>query len=414
MKLIDSQKKTIDLLNPWWYGNKVELGIERTSYLSNINKILSKRRQILFILGSRRVGKTRILLQSIYKLLNSGIETKKILFLSLDNSNLENLNWYGYISESNFQYIFLDEVHHSLKWAQILKSLYDIPNNHFKIICSGSSSKLIEDNKAFLTGRNISLFVTPLDFSEFIQFTKSNNPVKDYLFYGGYPEFVLEKELNYLNDLARDVVEKDIVKVHKIKNNQYLFDICQILAKQVGFKGSSNKIASVLNLDNKTVEKYIQYLKEVKLIDVIYQYSESLNKRLYSPKKYYFNDLGMRNSFAGFSNQGSLVENAVFLHLTKIYGNDNIFYLNDTRGNEVDFVVKLKNNLVLLVESKYNNLQSAIENSLSRIFFKEIYDKKIINRIIVTDGIDNILQINNVDIKLISLERFLTSKSING
>lgn len=409
MKLTESQQKTIELLNPWWYGKGVELGVERTNYLSKIDKILSKRQQTLFILGSRRVGKTRILLQFIYKLIGGGIPVQKILFLSLDNSNLESLNWYEYISESDFQYIFLDEVHYSPKWAQILKSIYDIPNNNFKIVCSGSSSKLIEDNKAFLTGRSTSLFVTPLDFNEFTKFVKSDNPIKDYLFYGGYPEFVLEKEPNYLNDLVRDVVEKDIVKVHKVKNNQYLFDICQILAKQVGFRDSSNKIANVLKLDNKTVENYIQYLKEVKLIEVIYQYSDSLNKRLYSPKKYYFNDLGMRNSFAGFSDKGSLVEDAVFLKLVKVYGIEKISYLSDTRGDEVDFVVELGSNEVLLVESKYNNLQNSVMNSLSSVFFKEIYGKKIMDRTVVTDGIDVILQKNNVEIKLISLENFLTS-----
>ncbi len=409
MKLPESQKKTIELLNPWWYGNNVELGVEMTIYLSRINETMSRRQQILFILGSRRVGKTRILLQFIYKLIDKGVSAEKILFLSLDNSNLENLNWYDYVSESNFRYIFLDEVYYSPKWAQILKSIYDIPNNNFKIICSGSSSKLIEDSKAFLTGRSTSLFVTPLDFNEFTKFVRSNHPIKDYLFYGGYPEFVLEKEPNYLNDLVRDVIEKDIVKVHKVKNNQYLFDICQILAKQVGFKSSSNKIASVLKLDNKTVENYIQYLREVKLVDVIYQYSDSLNKKLYSPKKYYFDDLGMRNSFAGYSDKGSLVENAVFLRLVKLYGIDKISYLSDIRGKEVDFVVGLDNNKVLLVESKYNNLQNSVINSLPGIFFNEIHGKKITGRVVITDGIDAIFQKKGVEIKLISLESFLTS-----
>lgn len=409
MKITELQKKTIDLLNPWWNSLEVELGIERTNYLLKIDEIISKKKQVLFILGSRRVGKTRIILQQVYKLIENGVKAKKILFLSLDNSNLVNLDWYTYITESNYQYVFLDEVHYSLKWAQILKSLYDLPIRNFKIICSGSSSKLIEDNKAFLTGRSTSLFVTPLDFKEFPYFTKSNDLINDYLFYGGYPEFVLEKEPNYLNELARDIIEKDIIKIHKIKNSRYLFDICQIIAKQIGFKGSSNKIASVLKLDNKTIENYIQYLKEVKLIEVVYQYSESINKKIYSPKKYYFSDLGMRNSFVGFSDVGSLVENAVFLHLVKLYGIANIFYLNDTRGNEIDFVIKLKKDEILLVESKYNNLQSSITNSLSGLFFKEIYGKKIVDRIVVTDGVDAIFQKNNVRINLMSLKKFLSS-----
>ncbi len=401
MVITELQKKTIELLNPWWKGVDVELGITRTNYLLKIEDILNNRKQTLFILGSRRVGKTRILLQYIYKLIKEGIEAKKILFLSLDNSNLEELDWYTYIITSKYKYIFLDEIHYSSKWAQILKSIYDIPDNNLKIVCSGSSSKLIEDNKAFLTGRSTNLFVTPLDFKEFTSFFKSEDLIKDYLFYGGYPEFVLEKEPNYLNELVSDIIEKDIVKIHKIRNSRVLLDVCQILAKQIGFKASSNKIANILKLDNKTVVNYIQYLQEVKLIEVVYQYSESVNRKLYSPKKYYFNDLGVRNSFVGFSDIGSLVENAVFLKLSKKYGAKNIFYLNDVRGNEVDFVVTLPDNKIVLVESKYNNSQDAVLNALPKLFYKEIYNKKIVHRAVVTDGINDNL--------LVSLENFLTN-----
>ncbi|MDP1743652.1 MAG: DUF4143 domain-containing protein, partial [Candidatus Amesbacteria bacterium] len=265
-----------------------------------------------------------------------------------------------------------------------------------------------EDNKAFLTGRETSLFVSPLDFEEFKLFHSNEDILRDYLYYGGYPEYVLEKEPNYLNELVRDIIEKDIVKVHKVKNNQYLFDLCQILAKQVGYKSSANKVANVLSLDNKTVENYILYLKEVKLIESIYQYSQSLNKKLYSPKKYYFNDLGMRNSFVGFSDIGSLVENAIFIRLAKKYGVSNICYLSDARENEVDFVVTLKSDEVILVESKYNNLQHAVINSLSPAFYDQILHKKIVNRIVVTDGVDHSYTHHNLPIQLISLKNFLS------
>ena len=407
MKLTESQDKTIKLLNPWWGGYSIELGIHRTDYLSKINDYLKEKQEILFLLGSRRVGKTRIIFQTIYKLIADGIPTDKILFLSLDNTNLEKFNWYDYIAESNFDYIFLDEIQYSSKWAQNLKSLFDLPNKKMKIICSGSSSKLIEDDKAFLTGRNTNLIVTTLDFNEFLKFTDNKSTVKDYLFYGGYPEYVLEKEPNYLNDLVRDIIEKDIAKVHKVRNTQYLFDICQMLAKQVGFKSSSNKIASVLKLDNKTVENYIQYLREAKLIEVVYQYSDSLNKRLYSPKKYYFNDLGMRNSFSGFSDKGSLVENAVFLKLSKKYGAENIFFMTDTASKEVDFVVKLDSDRLMYVESKYNNSQTAIKNSVAKLFYEDVHDKKITKRIVVTNEINDSYEEQGKEVNLVSLSKFL-------
>ncbi len=407
MKITESQDKTIKLLNPWWGGYSIELGVERKAYLPKILKILEERNEILFVLGSRRVGKTRIIFQIIHKLIAKGVPTDKILFLSLDNTNLEKFNWYEYIVESNFEYIFLDEIQYSPRWPQNLKSLFDLPNKRMKIVCSGSSSKLIEDDKPFLTGRNTQISVSTLGFEEFTEFTNNEGNIKDYLFFGGYPEYVLEKEPNYLNDLVRDIIEKDIAKVHKVRNTQYLFDICQILAKQVGFKGSSNKIASVMKLDNKTVEKYIRYLIDARLISVVYQYSDSLNERIYSPKKYYFNDLGMRNSFSGFTDKGSLVENSVYLKLSKQYGSENIFYLSSTKSEEVDFVVKTNDNKVILVESKYNNSITAVKNSISKLLFDDIYNVNIVARIIVTNGINETYEEQGKKIKLIDLVDFL-------
>ena len=407
MVITDQQKKAIELLNPWHTGKKIDLGIARTDYLTKIAKIVNKRKQVLFILGSRRVGKTVTLFQYIYQLIDQGIHPESILFLSLDNTNLEGLDLFAYLTESKFKYIFLDEVHYFPKWAQILKSLYDLPNSKSKIICSGSSSKLIEDNKAFLTGRSTSITIHPLSFLEFKKFNKNEDQLHDYLYYGGYPEYVLEKQPNYLNELLRDVIEKDISKLHSIKNNKYLFDICEILAKQVGFKGSSNKISKVLGLDNKTVLNYIAYLEEVKLVETVYQYSDSLNERLYAPKKYYFNDLGMRNSFVGFSDLGSLVENAVFIKLSELFGSENVYYLSDATTNEVDFVVEVKKGEVLFIESKYNNLQESILNSLSKSFLRDTFDKKVLRRTVVTDGVNKNIKYKDVEMELISLEEFL-------
>lgn len=411
MILTEQQKQTIDLLNPWQSGKSIELGIPRTAYLDTISNTLEHRRQILFLLGSRRVGKTMILFQLIYRQILNKVKAKKILFLSLDNSNLQDLDLFSYLSQSDFDFIFLDEVHFFPNWAQVLKSLYDIPTFKTKIICSGSSSKSIEDSKAFLTGRSTTINIYPLSFIEFQDFNSSANQLQDYLYYGGYPEYVLEKQPNYLNELLRDVIEKDILKLHTIQNSKYLFDICQILAKQIGFRGSSNKISNVLGLDNKTVNNYIEYLHEVRLVETVYQYSDNLNEQLYAPKKYYYNDLGMRNSFVGFSDIGSLAENAIFIKLVETYGRENIYYLSDSDSNEIDFVIKIAKDKLILVESKHNNLKESVLNSISKAFLSNYYNKEIVQRMVITDGVNANATLKDVTIRLIGLKEFLTNNT---
>lgn len=398
--------KTIDLFNPWWFGGNLNLGIWRNLYLDRMEGVLNRQKQILFVLGSRRVGKTMILWQFINKLIKSGVDAKKILFLSLDNTNLIGFDLYSYLVESDFEYVFLDEVHYFPEWARTLKSLYDLPSFKARIVCSGSSSRLIEDNKAYLTGRQTSLEVSPLSYKEFGEFNKGIGVVNDYLALGGYPEYVIERQPNYLNELLRDIVEKDILKLHQVKNKQYFFDICQILARQIGFKNSSNKMAKVVGLDNKTVVNYLEYLREVGLIDFVSQYSESINKRLYAPKKYYFDDLGMRNSFVGVSDSGSLVENAVFIALVGKWGVDKIFYMSDG-GREVDFVVETGHDEVILIESKYMSLEDGVINSLNKAIFGEIHNKKVRERVVVTDGVDSSYEYKGVKVDLVGLETFL-------
>jgi len=368
--------KTVHLLNPWWEGKTLELGIKRDLYLAELGKRVEKQKEIVFLLGSRRVGKSFILFQFVDLLIKTkNVPPSKILFLNLDNTNLQAIDLFSYLSESDYDYIFLDEVHNFPNWSQILKSLYDLPTFKAKIICSGSSSVSIEDHKAFLTGRNTTINVNSLTFAEFLNFNKGENQLEDYLRYGGYPEYVLEKQPNYLNELLQDIVSKDIMKAHDIKNSQYMFDICHILARQVGFTSSSHKVANILGLDNKTVTSYSEYLQEVRLVNCVYQFSESLNKRLYAPKKYYFSDLGMRNSFTGFSDMGSLAENAIFLKLIDLYGVKNVFYGVDQNSGEIDFVIKRSPDEISLMESKYVSLKENILNSLNRAFTKDLWFK---------------------------------------
>lgn len=406
--LTDLQRKTIELLNPWVFGKKLELGILRDDYLFNIDEVVKKSREFLFILGSRRLGKTTIIFQYIDQLIKEGVDPKDLLFLSLDNTILEKLDVYDLLSEGRYKYVFLDEVYYLKNWAKILKSLYDLPSYKTRVIVSGSSSRAIKDNEAFLTGRSKNMFVAPLSYTEFGKFVPDSANVNDYLYYGGYPEYVIERNPNYLNELLRDVVEKDIVKLHRIRNSQNVIDVAQILAKQVGHMLSANKIAKVLGLDNKTTLNFVEYLHEVQLVSPVYQYAKKLNERLYAPKKYYFQDLGIRNSLVGFVDLGAIVENAVFIKLKNLYGEENIFYGTKGRGREVDFVVRVNDSKIILVESKYINLRESVMNKLSTVFWSDEWDASVVERIVVTDGVEGEFSLGDKKAKLVGLEHFLT------
>ena len=56
---------------------------------------------------------------------------------------------------------------------------------------------------------------------------------------------------------------------------------------------------------------------------------------------------------------------------------------------------------------KFTDNKVKIENNLSKLFFKDVYDLDIVERVVVTDGIDEKVTMENTKIDLVSLEKFL-------
>ncbi|MBU1085700.1 ATP-binding protein, partial [Patescibacteria group bacterium] len=357
----------------------------------------------------RRVGKTILMFQAIKKLIKQDVDPKKILFLSLDNINLTDFDVYKYVLSGEFEYLFFDEIQYFTGWEKLLKSLFDLPKKDYKIICSGSSYKTISLQKGLLTGRNSVIEMFPLDYKEYKKFEKTGNyNLDNYLKFGGYPEYVLEKNPNYLSELLKDIVNKDIINIYHIRNKQVVFEILRVISKQIGCKNSYQKISHVVGVSDDTVKNYISHLNEVRLIGFISKYSESPKDIAYSQKKYYFLDTGVRNSLTGFEDIGSLVENTVFVKLLRRYGEEKIFYVQNQRGKEVDFLVKLNEKECILIESKYKKFKESILEKLSNIFLKkEIYGLKPIRRVVVTDNLNSKFVVKDKEVELVSLESFL-------
>lgn len=406
MNIPTETQNIINLLNPWWSNDKYFIGNPRSTYKKEILDAISHK-HVLFILGPRRVGKTTLIFQTILELITKQeVNPKKILFLSLDNPALDTLNLQDYVSVSKqFDYVFLDEVQYKKDWQIQLKALFDNPSRKYKLICSGSASCLISDTSSYLTGRSKRILVNSLGYNEFKAFNTSSN-VEQYLEMGGYPEYVLEKTPNYHAQLFRDVVLKDIVSQYNVSRSGYFYEITNLLAKQVGFGTSFSKIAHVTGITDDTVKTYIEYLSRAYVIDSIQKYSQSLNDRIYSAKKFYFYDLGMRNSFVGFEDIGSLVENAVYLKLRQKYPMAQIYYLKASRGEEIDFVVVEKHKATV-IEVKYLGLKTAVLERVSPIFYKDLHDLEIGERIIVTKSVKGHEVIKDKKVQLIPLVQFL-------
>jgi predicted AAA+ superfamily ATPase len=165
--------------NPWWEEPFVLNAIQRDVYLNELEGCIDNK-DIIFLTGLRRVGKTTLLKGIVNLLLHvKKIEPKHIFYISLDLYALEGLSIADIVTEyrkihklssSQMIYLFFDEVTSKKSYQQELKNLYDLGD--VKIFASASSASLLKDSQAFLTGRQRLVEVMPLSFEEYLQFKK--------------------------------------------------------------------------------------------------------------------------------------------------------------------------------------------------------------------------------------------------
>lgn len=368
--------------NPWWERKFLAGGIKRDRYL----KMLigeSKEKQITILTGLRRVGKTTLLKQIIEELLKE-IPPKNILFVSLehpifDNYSIleivEHFRAMNNLSRQETVYLFFDEIQYKSDFERELKILHD--NEKAKIFASGSSSLILKDKKAFLTGRNKVIRIEPLDFGEFLLFNNISILKSDahlyqkqfleYLEFGGMPEYVLTKNKEKITSLVDDIIYKDIVGKHGVKNINKVRELFLLLCERAGKRLSYNKIARILGIKADSVADYISYFEEAFLIYQISRFAGSLNEVIRSPKKIYISDVGIKNVFTGFRDLGALFENLVFL---RIKDKSPRYYFENNR--EIDFIIGKT-----AIEAKFKEKidpedQSFLEN------IKEFKEKMII------------------------------------
>lgn len=301
-----------------------------------------KRGQINVIYGPRQVGKTTLLRQLVSDLkpknflwLNGDLRETNLLLSQPSLTQLTNL-------VKDYQVVVVDEAQRITNIGLVLKILIDyFPKKIFYV--SGSSSlALARGIQEPLTGRTQKYRLFPLSINELgrqlPQYQRATL-LEEALVFGGYPYLTQLKtpkeKTNYLYSLIDDYLFRDILALKEVGVPENLRKLATLLAFQIGQKVSLNELANNLNIDVKTVRRYLELLKQGFIILEISSFSRNLRKEVAKGKKYYFWDLGIRNALIGQflpldqrADRGQLWEN--FLAVERIkkheYQRDRINY----------------------------------------------------------------------------------------
>lgn len=253
--------------------------------------------------------------------------------------------------EGNIKTIVLDEIQLIDGWERFVRRLHD---EGYKVFITGSNAKLLSSELAtHLTGRYLKTELYPFSFGEFLRwkgispldYSSENkavilNAFDEYLFYGGFPEFLKTGTQEILKNIYNDIVYRDLIVRFGIRNLSGFKNLSQYLFANFTDEAGYLTLAKLLGFQSATsVRDYISILQEGYLVFEVNQYDHGLKRRYASNRKIYVIDNGLRNSisFRTSSDMGRLLENMVFLELKRRDGE--VWYFRSATGKETDFLI---------------------------------------------------------------------------
>jgi len=381
--------------NLWWSSGEIPADFEqfpRRKYLDAFYPMVKQKevKRGVILMGPRRVGKTVMLFHTIAQLIKDGVDTQKIVYLSIDTPIYNNiaLEQLFELSREALKkvdedtagyYVFFDEIQYLKDWEIHLKSLVDTYRN-VKFIASGSAAAALKmKSNESGAGRFSDFILPPLTFNEYIDLlglghlivpktidwnghtldafdtiniNLLNTHFINYINYGGYPEIVFSPTIqaNPSQYVRHDIVDKvmlrDLPSLYGIHDVQELFRLFIHIAYFSGEEFSYDSLSKSSGMRKDVVKKYITYLEAAFLIKVVNRVDANAKRmQRQTTFKIYLTNPALRCALfsplvATDQLFGSMVETAIFAQWIPRYDTE-VYYANWKEGNkkgEVDIV----------------------------------------------------------------------------
>ena len=248
-------------------------------------------------------------------LLLNGVQENHIIEVAFDlydNIDFRNPRFFyawvkDQLKDDDTYYFLLDEVQLLDEFVSVLNGLADKKN--CDVYVTGSNAKFLsKDIATEFGGRGDEIHMYPLSFSEFMEIYEGNryDGWNEYITYGGIPLVVLapteEQKIKLLDNLFEETYLTDIKNRNKIRNIGEMKAVLDILSSAIGSLTNPNKLqktfksVSQSKITATTITKYIEYLEDAFLIESANRYDIKGKSYIGTPLKYYFMDMGLRNS----------------------------------------------------------------------------------------------------------------------
>ena len=310
--------------------------IKRDLYLQ---KLIDRQHNgmIKVITGMRRSGKSYLLFNLFLQYLKSqGVDDQHIIGVNLENHRNRNLcnpdalieHIDSRMSDNQMYYILLDEVQLVDEFESVLNSYLSVSNAD--VYVTGSNAKFLsKDVITEFRGRGDEVKIFPLSFAEYMSVYDGSKQMglDEYMTYGGLPMILSQKteeqKVSYLKTLFTETYIKDIKERYKIRHEDELEDLLNIISSSVGSLTNPAKLVNTfksvknVTISSETIKSYLEYLCDAFLVEKSMRYDVKGRKYIDTPYKYYFTDIGLRNARINFRQHEKphLMENIIFNEL---------------------------------------------------------------------------------------------------
>lgn len=399
--------------------------IKRKHYLDHILRYLGKG-IIIALTGQRRVGKSYVLRQVALEIQNLNPEAN-IVFINKEKRRFADIktdkDLFEYLAdrfpEDADNYLLIDEVQDIDGFENVLRSLN--ADEECQIIVTGSNAKMLSSElSTYLGGRYIDIHVQSLSYREFLMFHNlqdSDDSLAAYLQFGGLPHLYRlgldnpDMVWEYIHNIYNTIVLKDIIQREGIRNVTLFENLMAFLSDNTGQLVSASSLSKYLKAQHidMTPMSAINYMKAASnayVINKVPRYDIHGKRLLESNDKYYFEDLGLRNSLIGSSRVGDIekvMENAVYLHLINLGYNVKVGVMS---GGEIDFVAEKNGSIVYFQVAYLLESEETVEREFGNL--KKVHDNY--PKYVITMDLGMILKDYDGIVRL-SLRQFLLTDS---
>ena len=308
--------------------------VNRSTYIDQL--IRSKGNGLIKIItGLRRSGKS-FLLKKLFRqhLLDDGVKEDHIIIIDMESRKSKPFKDPDYLldwvekemKDDETYYIIIDEVQEVNDFVEVLSTLSVTEGTD--VYVTGSNSRFLSsDVVTEFRGRGDEIHVWPLSFKEFMSvFPGSKEDAwSEYIMFGGLPQLLTQigddKKSDFLRRLYRTVYLRDIYERNDITLKPEFEELSKTVASSIGapvnalnIANTFKSVSNVQNITDKTVSVYLKYMQDAFLIEKSERYDIKGRKYIGSLSKYYYQDIGLRNSIISFrqTEPTHIMENVIY------------------------------------------------------------------------------------------------------